>query len=145
MTKTNQPRALVRGKEFEQRVKDSWSNLADGDMEMEHSIVLSLLPARGTRKRRGRLDIFVSELGDFVSVVEIKATTWDRIKPANITKNLGSHRRQIWKYIYEYTDVEKVDVCAGVIYPTAPKTEGLKKRIENYMGDYGIQVVWFDD
>ena len=142
---TSQPKALVRGKVFERRVKDDWEQSATGTMDMEHTIELSLVRPRGLRLRKGRVDIFVSELGDFVSVIEIKATNWDRIKPANVTKNLGSHRRQIWKYIKEHTDVEKVDVCAGVIYPSAPGKEGLKERVEAYMGEYGIQVVWFDD
>jgi hypothetical protein len=41
--------------------------------------------------------------------------------------------------------VTKTDVCAGVIYPKSPETEGLKERVEDYMGDYGIAVVWYAD
>jgi hypothetical protein len=37
-----------------------------------------------------------------------------------------------------------IDVCAGIIYPTAPKTAGLKARIEEYLNDRGMQVVWYD-
>ena len=124
MNKSSQPSALLRGKEFEQRVKDDWEKSAIGTMDMERPIDLSLLPHRGSRIRKGRIDILVSELGEFESVIEIKATDWDRIRPANITKNLGSHRRQIWKYTYEHTDVKKVDVCAGMIYPRVPKRKG---------------------
>ena len=119
MNKSAEPSALVRGKQFEKRVKKDWKNSADGIMLMEHTINLSLKSEIGSRVKRGRLDILVSELGDFISIVEIKATNWDRIKPVNITKNLGSHQRQIWKYIKEFTDIEKTDVCAGVIYPSA--------------------------
>ena len=31
------------------------------------------------------------------------------------------------------------------IYPTAPRTAGLKARIEEYLNDYGLQVVWYYD
>jgi len=82
MKKPTQPSALVRGKVFEKRVKDDWEKSAKGRMKMEHTINLSLLQPRNSRIRKGRLNIFVSELGDFISVVEIKATIWDRIKPA---------------------------------------------------------------
>ncbi|MCK5828462.1 hypothetical protein KAH43_08070 [Candidatus Bipolaricaulota bacterium] len=91
------------------------------------------------------MDVFVDDAGDFVVVVEIKATDWDRILPRNIQRNLGSHRRQVWKYIEKYTDGDRVDVCAGIIYPTTPKTPGLKERIETYLNEYGLQVVWYDD
>ena len=91
------------------------------------------------------MDIHVDELGDMVTVVEIKATDWDRILPRNRQKNLASNRRQVWKYIQKYVDGERMDVCAGIIYPTAPRTAGLKERIEDYLNDYGLQVVWYYD
>jgi hypothetical protein len=89
------------------------------------------------------LDLFVDEPGNYVSVVEIKATDWDRVK--NVVKLLGSHRRQAWKYIEKYLDVDHVEVCPGIIYPTAPSTPGLKDRVETYLNDHGLQVVWYDD
>ena len=39
----------------------------------------------------------------------------------------------------------QIDVCPGVIYPKAPITPGLKDLIENYLNDYALQVVWYDD
>ena len=143
--KSAEPQRLRKGKEFHALVQSDWLETAEGAIRRERTIPLTLVEGRSSRLRKGRMDLFVSELGDFVSVVEIKCTEWDRIRPANITKNLGSHRRQIWKYIVEFTDVEKSDVCAGVIYPSAPGKPGLKDRIEEYMGSYGIQVVWFFD
>ena len=44
---------------------DGWEKNASGKMEMEHGIELSLLQPRGKRTRRGRMDIFVTELGDY--------------------------------------------------------------------------------
>jgi len=50
---------------------------------------------RTGRRKCGRMDIFVHDVGDFVPVVEIKATDWDRIPAGNIQRNLSSHRRQV--------------------------------------------------
>ena len=121
-----------------------WEVTAQGNICIEATIRLEQIRKKTGRRKRGRMDIFVNEIGeDYVSVVEIKATDWNLIKDSNITKNLGSHRRQIYKYIEEYLDGEGVSVCPGLIYPTAPKTEGLRDRIEEYLGSYGIAVVWY--
>lgn len=48
------------------------------------------------------------------------------------------------RYIEKYVDVDHTDVCAGIIYPSAPTAPGLKERIEEYLNEYGLQVVWYD-
>jgi len=140
-----QPRQLQRGREFENRVKADWKRTAEGEPETEVTIPLLAGLTKTGRRKQGRMDIYVNDVGDFVVVVEIKATDWDRILPNNIQRNIGSHRRQVWKYIEKYTDGDRVNVCAGIIYPTTPKTPGLQKRIEEYLNSYGLQVVWYDD
>ena len=80
-----------------------------------------------------------------MSVVEIKATDWDRIPERNVQRNLSSHRRQVWRHIDKHLDVDQVNVCAGIIYPKTPTTAGLRERVEEYHGGYGLQVVWYDD
>jgi len=140
-----QPAQLRRGRIFEARVKADWERTAEGTVENEKSISLVSGRTKSGRVKRGRMDMFVDDLGDFVSVVEIKATDWDRILPNNVQRNLSSHRRQVWKYIDKHLDVDMVNVCAGIIYPSAPKTPGLQKRIEEYHGSYGLQVVWYDE
>ena len=132
---------MRRGKEFHRRVQAAWKVTADGKIHAEHTIPLGF-GTSGRRIRRGRLDLFVNEVGDYVTVVEIKATDWDRVK--HVVKLLGSHRRQVWKYIEKYLEVDRADVCPGIIYPTAPSTPGLVDRIETYLNEYGIQVVWYD-
>ena len=140
----NEPEQLKRGKKFQAAVQADWEVTAQGNICIEATIRLEQIRKKTGRRKRGRMDIFVNEIGvDYVSVVEIKATDWDLIKDSNITKNLGSHRRQIYKYIEEYLDGEGVSACPGLIYPTAPKTEGLRDRIEEYLGSYGIAVVWY--
>ena len=114
-------------------------------MRSEHNVLLTVLSKSADRIRRGRIDIFVDKIDDFVSVIEIKSTDWDRIKPQNRRKNLGSHCRQILRYVDKYLDDDEISVCAGMIYPQSPRTPGLKAEIEKYLNDQCLQVLWYDD
>jgi len=77
-----EPEILKTGKEFHRRVQEDWERTAkDGHILAEHKIPLA--PKIGHYKKHGRLDIFVDETGDFVSVVEIKSTDWDSVLPRN--------------------------------------------------------------
>jgi len=141
-----EPEQLRRGKEFHRRVQEDWRRTAEGGVVYpEHFVKLPLLSQTARKVRKGRLDLFVGEMGDLVSVVEIRSTDWDRINPKNIGRLLRSHRGQIWKYIEEFVDNRRIDVCAGIIYPHAPNSNKLRKRVEDYMIEYGIPVVWYDE
>mgnify|MGYP005619614107 CR=1 FL=1 len=140
-----EPEILRRGKEFHTKVQSDWRlTIKDGHLDKEHTIPL-VPQASKVKHIRGRIDMFIDELGSFVSIIEIKSTEWDKVNPNNISKLLASHRRQIWGYISKYLDVDKIDVCPGIIYPIAPASNNLKERIEEYLNDYGIQVVWYTD
>lgn len=66
--KSCEPEPLRRGKRFHKLIQDEWLKTArDGQPTAEKSI-------KRLSGRRGRVDILVEELGDFVSVVEIKAS-----------------------------------------------------------------------
>ncbi|MEJ0107164.1 MAG: hypothetical protein WDO19_33585 [Bacteroidota bacterium] len=65
--------------------------------------------------------------------MEIKSTNWDKIKKANRKKLLCSHLHQVLKYVDKYLDDDKINVCAGIIYPKAPASIALKNAIEEYM------------
>lgn len=137
---------LKRGKRFHQIVQRDWRDTAkDGRICIERTLELTKQKKAGQRGKRGRMDIVVDELGDFVSVIEIKSTDWDRVKKQNIQRLLGSHRRQVWKYIEEYIDVLKKDVCPGIIYSRLPRSMQLRRRIEEYLNEYGLQVVWYEE
>ncbi len=90
------------------------------------------------------MDLLIDELGDFVSIVEIKGTDWDRVLPHNRKKLMAAHKRQVWRYIEKYVDIDETSVCAGIIYPRAPECFGLREEVEGYLNDYGLQVVWYD-
>lgn len=92
-----EPTLLERGKVFHELFQQSWSATAKGGrISVEKVLRLSRARAGHKRGRYGRMDIVVDELGDFVSVAEIKSTDWDKVRPANMIKLLGSHRQQIW-------------------------------------------------
>jgi len=139
-----EPKSLREGKAFHKKVQGDWElTVKGGKFYPEHTI--SLVPNNSTHKRQGRLDIFVDDVGDFVSVIEIKSTDWDAVKPKNRKRLLCSHKRQVWRYIDRYVDLEKVDVCPGIIYRSPPSTPGLREDIEEYLNQWGLQVVWYEE
>lgn len=135
--KRPEPTQLRRGKRFEKKEKAGWTNLGDGKARFEKHVTT----AKG---RRGRVDIFIDELGGLVAVVEIKATNWDRIMPHRVRSNILRHARQVWKYVETFIEDGTV-VCPGIVYPKAPRKKGLKEQIEEGLNEQGIQVVWRDD
>ena len=90
-----EPEILRRGKEFHQQVQLNWKNTAEGKIHLEHKIARSLNDPNTIRLRRGRINLFVDEIGDFVAVVEIKSTDWDKVKSTNRRKLMSSHQRQV--------------------------------------------------
>lgn len=141
-----EPEQLRRGKAFHRLVQADWAGtVEDATTRPEHTIRLNALPRRGTRIRHGRIDIFIDQIHDFVTVLEIKATNWDAVKTKNRRKLLASHRRQVFRYIDKYLDHDKVSVCAGIIYPRSPRCPGLREEIETYLNDHALQVVWYED
>jgi hypothetical protein len=143
-----EPECLRCGKEFHRRVQRDWSGTVhDAAVHVEKTISFPHAAASSTTKRlrHGRLDIFIDLLADFVTVVEIKATSWDAVLERNRLKLLAAHCRQIFRYVDKYLDHDNVSVCAGVIYPVSPSTAGLKDFVEKYLNDNALQVVWYDD
>jgi hypothetical protein len=141
-----EPDLLRRGKEFHRRVQADWAGeIESATVCSEHRIALGPLVKTVKHQRHGRIDIFIDLVDDFVSVVEIKSTDWDRIRVHNRQKVLATHRRQVLMYVDKYLDHDQVNVCAGVIYPRFPDTAGLNAQVEQYLNDHALQVVWYDD
>jgi len=142
-----EPEQLRRGKLFHRRVQAEWTDgpIENSSARKEHRIRLEALTGNGTRIRHGRIDIFIDQIDDFVSVIEIKATNWDAVKPAKRRRLLGSHRRQVLRYVDTYLDRDKISVCAAIIYPQAPVNPELKEEVESYLNAHALQVLWFDD
>lgn len=98
---------------------------------------------------RGRMDSYITELDDknglYATILEVKDTDWDCIKPKNVMRNLSSHRRQLWRYMEEPHDDFGIDTTMAVVYPRRPKRKGLIDEIEAYMEEHLIVVYGFYD
>ena len=55
---------VIRGKRFEKKEKAEWVDVKDG--------VASFKVATRWKRKSGKIDIKVDELGDFITIVEIK-------------------------------------------------------------------------
>jgi len=133
-----EPICFIKGKRFQEEVRNDFiRNNKDGLLCFEEKIKL-------LNNKNGRMDILVSELGDFVAVYEIKATNWDLIKPSNIIKNAWSHQHQLLKYVDTYIK-KNIDVCLGIIYPFPPLIPGLRERVEKYLENCGTPAYWFTE
>lgn len=142
--KRPEPSILLRGKRFHKRVQRDWQRTAQGAVRVEHGILVLSRHEGRLRQRRGRLDLFVGDIGDLVAVVEIKSTSWERIKPANRKSLLASHSRQVWRYVDRYLDADRIAVCPGIIYPRPPRDLALRVQVETYLNDRGLQVTWYN-
>ena len=140
-----EPAQLRRGKRFQRIVQaDFVANTKDTTAQPEARLDLSMLS--NVRQAFGRADLLIAGDGDdFVTILEIKATDWDRIKPTNVKRNLWRHQHQIFMYIDRYLEHEKLSVCTGIIYPRPPKTPGLRELIESYLDDHGVPAYWYTE
>lgn len=125
-------------------VQADWLATAEGRV-VRSERGISLVPVGAELRRRGRLDIYVDVDEDYAVVIEIKSTQWDRVQRDSVVKLAGAHRRQIWRYIDAYLDLEQVSVTAAVIYPEPPRSPELRAFIEGYFDDVGITVVWYHE
>jgi hypothetical protein len=131
-----EPLALRRGKAFHRQVQAEWlAETKDGKPCPERTI-------KRLNGRRGRVDLLIEELGGFVSVIEIKATDWDRMAERNIKRNVRRQIRQLWGYIDAELEIYGMQVCPGIIFPTLPSESHRLAMIESMFNDEGIQVVW---
>lgn len=141
-----EPEQLRRGKIFQREVQaDFQTNSKGGVLTIEQHVPFDDIKA--IKQKRGRMDIFVYEdTDDFVTIIEIKATDWDRIKEKNIKRNLYRHHKQLFNYIDKFMKVDKKDVCHAVIYPAPPIREGLRDYIEKCAMDmYSFPVYWYSE
>jgi hypothetical protein len=139
-----EPEQLKRGKRFHKIVQvDIGGNTEDASVQCEAPIELIL--KQGSRKKSGRADILISDLGDIQAVLEIKATDWDRIKPGNVKKNLWRHQNQLYSYIEKFLEIDKQSLSAYIIYPTRPHSAELCKVIDDYLESYGMLAHWYDE
>ena len=137
--KNIEPEILKRGKQFHKLIQDEWLTTAKGGTPRPERYIKRL------HGRSGRVDILVEEMGDFVSVVEIKFTDWDKMAEVNVVRNVKRQIRQIWSYIDAELELYQMQVCPGIIFPKLPHESKRLELIESMFNDNGIQVVWHDE
>lgn len=129
-------RRISRGRRFEQLEKSKWLVGVEEEPLFE-------TPA-GRLGNKGRVDICIDDPEkDYVVVVEIKASDWDKMKPHRVRPNALSHVRQIWRYIEAFVSPRAVH--AGLVYPNSPTTPGRKEEIESILDENSIAAVWRDE
>jgi hypothetical protein len=140
-----EPEILKRGKKFQRIVQQDFANnTKDGIALREETISFKAL--NEIKQKSGRMDILITELGDFVTILEIKATDWDRIDSKNVKRNLYRHQKQLFNYVDKYLNIDKLDVCLGIIYPKPPRKKRLRQVIEKYLEDnYGVPAYWYNE
>ena len=140
-----EPIQLSEGKLFHQKIQSEWSGTIESmPVHPEYNVKFLQVLKQARLTRQGRIDLFVDQMDDFITIIEIKSTNWDMIKKQNVKKLLGSHKRQILRYVDEYINRNTVNVCAAILYAKPPVTAGLKEEIEKYLNDFSLQVAWFE-
>jgi len=134
-----EPSSLKEGKRFHLKVQNEWLlDIKDGKPNREKTI-------KRLCGKNGRMDLLIEDIDDYVSIIEIKNTDWERVKKKNINKNINRHINQIWSYIAVYIQNEQKDVCPGIIFPKIPNDVQLLNKIESKFNENGIQVVWYNE
>lgn len=145
--KTREPVNLRKGKEFQKIVQADYKNDSiDGEVGIEEFV--SFKNVSGIKQKSGRMDIIIhNAAGDnYVMIMEIKATDWDKIKQENIKRNIYRHSKQLYNYIDKFMTINKYDVGLALLYPEPPKKEGLKEFIEKCAMDiYSFPVYWYNE
>ena len=139
---SKEPPQLIRGKRFHKRVQQDWEGTVhESPVRPEHTT--KLLSKSSRHVRRGRIDIFIDQISDFVTVIEIKSTDWDRVRyPKRL---LSSHGRQVMKYADKYLEADHMNVCAGIIYQDPPSESELRQEVEDYFDEHCIALLWYDE
>ena len=57
----------------------------------------------------------------------------------------GAHRCQLMTYVDQYLLLRDISVVATMIYPSQPTHTELTHQVADYMGAWGIQVMWYYD
>ncbi len=130
---------MRRGKQFHKLIQREWlTTTKDGRPRPERFI-------KRLNSRNGRVDILVEELGEFVSIVEIKCTNWDKMRNKNVIRNMRRQIRQIWNYVDAELEIYGKQVCPGIIFPKLPRDPKRCEQIEAMFNKSGIQVIWHNE
>ena len=140
-----EPAILKRGKIFQKIVQQDFEKNTEGGGVFSESHI-SFTNYNAVKKQRGRIDIFIKDKTKLITILEIKATDWDKIKRKNIRRNLYRHQKQLFGYVYKYLDIDKLEASYGIIYPAPPKNKDILELINDISeNDYCFPAYWYTE
>jgi hypothetical protein len=122
------------GRRFESEERAGWAHVPREHVRHE--------AATKWQSKKGRIDIKIDEGSGVVTLVEIKASNWDALKPERIRATALRHARQVWRYINDFSDNQGKDVFAGIVYENEPANPEIRRVVEQILNDRFIQVAW---
>ncbi len=125
---------IQRGRRFEAEERAGWAHIPEEQIQFEANTQW--------KSKRGRIDIQIDDADGFVTIVEIKATDWDSLKPHRIRPTVLRHARQVWRYVNDFVDAQNTEVCPSIVYEYEPRSREFREAIEQELNVRGIQVVW---
>lgn len=137
---------FIKSKIFQCLVQEDYQKRSKGGiLTLEQQV--DLHEVKNTKKKRGRMDIFVYDDEDeSVVIIEIKVTDWDRIKEKKIKRNFYRYSRKLYNYIDKFLDIEGKQVTLAVIYTKPPRKKGLPEFVEqSAMEEYSFPVYWYSE
>ena len=139
--KGKEPKILRHGKAFHTLVQTAWYDPNDLTFGNEKPVQFEYPPSTNP-VRSGRMDVYFAMPDGSACIFEIKATLWEKVKYRRSL--LGAHRRQLLKYVDQYLLLHGISVVATMIYPRRPHDDDMRREIEDYMGEWSIQVMWYE-
>jgi hypothetical protein len=80
-----------RGRVFEVQEKAEWRFMPDVQRWYEYTI-----PVLDSPHDRERIDVLMKEKDGSLTLIEAKATDWDRMRDHRVRPNVQRHARQVW-------------------------------------------------
>ena len=128
-----------RGRVFELQERAEWHFIPSTQRWYEFTV-----PFLDSPHTKGRIDVLMREHDGSFTLIEAKATDWDRMGNHRIRPNVYRHARQVWSYVLTFWD-RGIDVCPALVYSHAPSDFNRRITIENILEGRWVQVVWADE
>jgi hypothetical protein len=138
VTSQPEPERLKRGKAFHREVQKRWLREYEGDARSE-------LAMRKPNGRIGRMDLCLDPGTETISVVEIKASDWDRMTEAAVGRNVKRYAAQVFQYVDSQMSGIRTGVCPGMVLQVRPLIPGRAELVEKLFNEECLQVAWNED
>lgn len=133
---TEESDRLKKGKKFHKVTQTDWVETAEADGDIATEAPITKPPGKG-----GRVDVLVPIEDNFVAVVEVKDSDWDRMADKAARRNVRRQIRQVWDFIESQLE-QGNDVAPGIVFPKRPTDPDRMKLVEEMFEEDGIPVIW---